>query len=151
MVSFPSDSDETSGMARCRKQKRLCLLHKRQRRVNPLRYHSYLPACRVRPAPQCASNNARLLITEACRPGLHKAHTLFSPKARRGSSHGVRALPCIHRQLSAALRSGTCSRHSRIFHCPQYSPFGVGSQGRRAVQFFTCKASQSKNIHLTIK
>ncbi len=76
------------------------------------------------PAPQCASNNARPVITGACRSRLlGRRCRPFSRKARRGSSHGHPALPCTIRQLSAAFFPGTLSRHSRIFHCPGvYSP-----------------------------
>ena len=70
------------------------------------------------PAPQCASNNARSVITGTCRSCLlGRKHRPFSRKARRGSSHGRPALPCTIRQLSAAFFPGTLSRHSRIFHC----------------------------------
>ena len=89
--------------------------HKRQRRVHPLRYHSYLPTQnRADPSvriQQCAASDNGSLPS-----GLTHGSCRFSPKARRGSSHGVHALPCIHRQLSEAFHPGTCSRHSRIFH-----------------------------------
>ena len=82
------------------------------------------------PAPQCASNNARPVITGACRSRLlGRIHRPFSRKARRGSSHGHPALPCTIRQLSAAFFPGTLSRHSRIFHCHGvYSPGGLKSR-----------------------
>ena len=82
------------------------------------------------PAPQCASNNARPVITGACRSRLlGRRHRPFSRKARRGSSHGHPALPCTIRQLSAAFFPGTLSRHSRIFHCHGvYSPRGLKSR-----------------------
>ena len=82
------------------------------------------------PAPQCASNNARPVITGACRSRLlGRRHRPFSRKARRGSSHGHPALPCTIRQLSAAFFPGTLSRHSRIFHCHGvYSPQGLKSR-----------------------
>ena len=82
------------------------------------------------PAPQCASNNARPVITGACRSRLlGRRCRPFSRKARRGSSHGHPALPCTIRQLSAAFFPGTLSRHSRIFHCPGvYSPGGLKSR-----------------------
>ena len=82
------------------------------------------------PAPQCASNNARPVITGACRSRLlGRRHRPFSRKARRGSSHGCPALPCTIRQLSAAFFPGTLSRHSRIFHCHGvYSPRGLKSR-----------------------
>ena len=82
------------------------------------------------PAPQCASNNARPVITGACRSRLlGRRCRPFSRKARRGSSHGHPALPCTIRQLSAAFFPGTLSRHSRIFHCHGvYSPGGLKSR-----------------------
>ena len=82
------------------------------------------------PAPQCASNNARSVITGTCRSCLlGRKHRPFSRKARRGSSHGRPALPCTIRQLSAAFFPGTLSRHSRIFHCHGvYSPRGLKSR-----------------------
>ena len=81
-------------------------------------------------SPQCASNNARPVITGACRSRLlGRIHRPFSRKARRGSSHGRPALPCTSRQLSAAFFPGTLSRHSRIFHCHGvYSPQGLKSR-----------------------
>ena len=100
---------------------------KRQRRISsavPL----LLPV--QSPAPQCASNNARPVITGACRSRLlGRRYRPFSRKARRGSSHGRPALPCTIRQLSAAFFPGTLSRHSRIFHCHGvYSPRGLKSR-----------------------
>ena len=82
------------------------------------------------PAPQCASNNARPVITGACRSRLlGRRYRPFSRKARRGSSHGRPALPCTIRQLSAAFFPGTLSRHSRIFHCHGvYSHRGLKSR-----------------------
>ena len=103
-------------------------VRKRQRRINSSAVPLLLPV--QSPAPQCASNNARLVITEACRSRLlGRIHRPFSRKARRGSSHGRPALPCTSRQLSAAFLPGTFSRHSRIFHCHGvYSPGGLKSR-----------------------
>ena len=98
-------------------------VRKRQRRINSSAVPLLLPV--QSPAPQCASNNARPVITGACRSRLlGRRCRPFSRKARRGSSHGRPALPCTIRQLSAAFFPGTLSRHSRIFHCP-----GVYSHG----------------------
>ena len=98
-------------------------VRKRQRRINSSAVPLLLPV--QSPAPQCASNNARPVITGACRSRLlGRIHRPFSRKARRGSSHGRPALPCTIRQLSAAFFPGTLSRHSRIFHC-----HGVYSHG----------------------
>ena len=102
-------------------------VRKRQRRTNSSAVPLLLPV--QSPAPQCASNNARPVITGACRSRLlGRIHRPFSRKARRGSSHGCPALPCTIRQLSAAFFPGTLSRHSRIFHCHGvYSPSGPKS------------------------
>ena len=82
------------------------------------------------PAPQCASNNARPVITGACRSRLlGRRCRPFSRKARRGSSRGCPVLPCTNRQLSVTFFPGTLSRHSRIFHCHGvYSPRGLKSR-----------------------
>ena len=103
-------------------------VRKRQRRINSSAVPLLLPV--QSPAPQCASNNARPVITGACRSRLlGRRHRPFSRKARRGSSHGRPALPCTIRQLSAAFFPGTLSRHSRIFHCHGvYSPRGLKSR-----------------------
>ena len=103
-------------------------VRKRQRRINSSAVPLLLPV--QSPAPQCASNNARPVITGACRSRLlGRRYRPFSRKARRGSSHGRPALPCTIRQLSAAFFPGTLSRHSRIFHCHGvYSSAGVKSR-----------------------
>ena len=103
-------------------------VRKRQRRINSSAVPLLLPV--QSPAPQCASNNARPVITGACRSRLLGRRCCpFSRKARRGSSHGRPALPCTIRQLSAAFFPGTLSRHSRIFHCHGvYSPGGLKSR-----------------------
>ena len=103
-------------------------VRKRQRRINSSAVPLLLPV--QSPAPQCASNNARPVITGACRSRLlGRIYRPFSRKARRGSSHGRPALPCTSRQLSAAFFPGTLSRHSRIFHCHGvYSPQGLKSR-----------------------
>ena len=103
-------------------------VRKRQRRINSSAVPLLLPV--QSPAPQCASNNARPVITGACRSRLlGRIHRPFSRKARRGSSHGRPALPCTNRQLSVTFFPGTLSRHSRIFHCHGvYSPGGLKSR-----------------------
>ena len=110
-------------------------VRKRQRRINSSAVPLLLPV--QSPAPQCASNNARPVITGACRSRLlGRIHRPFSRKARRGSSHGRAALPCTIRQLSAAFFPGTLSRHSRIFHCHGvYSPRGLKSRDATALFF----------------
>ena len=104
-------------------------VRKRQRRINSSAVPLLLPV--QSPAPQCASNNARPVITGACRSRLlGRRCRPFSRKARRGSSHGRPALPCTIRQFSAAFFPGTLSRHSRIFHCHGvYS--SAGSKSRK--------------------
>ena len=103
-------------------------VRKRQRRINSSAVPLLLPV--QSPAPQCASNNARPVITGACRSRLlGRRHRPFSRKARRGSSRGRPVLPCTSRQLSVTFFPGTLSRHSRIFHCHGvYSPRGLKSR-----------------------
>ena len=103
-------------------------VRKRQRRINSSAVPLLLPV--QSPAPQCASNNARPVITGACRSRLlGRRHRPFSRKARRGSSRGRPVLPCTSRQLSVTFFPGTFSRHSRIFHCHGvYSPGGLKSR-----------------------
>ena len=103
-------------------------VRKRQRRINSSAVPLLLPV--QSPAPQCASNNARPVITGACRSRLlGRRHRPFSRKARRGSSRGCPVLPCTDRQLSVTFFPGTLSRHSRIFHCHGvYSPRGLKSR-----------------------
>ena len=103
-------------------------VRKRQRRIHSSAVPLLLPV--QSPAPQCASNNARPVITGACRSRLlGRRHRPFSRKARRGSSRGCPALPCTSRQLSVTFFPGTLSRHSRIFHCHGvYSPGGLKSR-----------------------
>ena len=110
-------------------------VRKRQRRINSSAVPLLLPV--QSPAPQCASNNARPVITGACRSRLlGRRYRPFSRKARRGSSHGRPALPCTIRQLSAAFFPGTLSRHSRIFHCHGvYSPRGLKSRDATCLFF----------------
>ena len=110
-------------------------VRKRQRRINSSAVPLLLPV--QSPAPQCASNNARPVITGACRSRLlGRRYRPFSRKARRGYSHGRPALPCTIRQLSAAFFPGTLSRHSRIFHCHGvYSPGGLKSRDMTRLLF----------------
>ena len=101
------------------------------------------------PAPQCASNNARPVITGACRSRLlGRRYRPFSRKARRGSSHGRPALPCTIRQLSAAFFPGTLSRHSRIFHCHGvYSSAGSKSINTTPLVFHLAHAESENCSH----
>ena len=122
-------------------------VRKRQRRKNSSAVPLLLPV--QSPAPQCASNNARPVITGACRSRLlGRRYRPFSRKARRGSSHGRPALPCTIRQLSAAFFPGTLSRHSRIFHCHGvYSPGGLKSRdGARRIFHLVCIRDESGSV-----
>ena len=120
-------------------------VRKRQRRINSSAVPLLLPV--QSPAPQCASNNARPVITGACRSRLlGRKHRPFSRKARRGSSHGRPALPCTSRQLSAAFFPGTLSRHSRIFHCPAVYSSARAKSRDGPVGFFIWFASGMKAV-----
>ena len=122
-------------------------VRKRQRRINSSAVPLLLPV--QSPAPQCASNNARPVITGACRSRLlGRIHRPFSRKARRGSSHGRPALPCTIRQLSAAFFPGTLSRHSRIFHCHGvYSSAGSKSINTTPLVFHLAHAESENCSH----
>ena len=121
--------------------------HKRQRRVHPLRYHSHLPTQnRADPSvriQQCAASDNGSLPS-----GPTHSSRCFSPKARRGSSHGVPALPCIHRQLSEALHPGTCSRHSRIFHCPAVYAFARRKSSKTGLPMFHLNGMGKQRVSL---
>lgn len=122
-------------------------VRKRQRRINSSAVPLLLPV--QSPAPQCASNNARSVITGTCRSRLlGRRHRPFSRKARRGSSHGRPALPCTIRQLSAAFFPGTLSRHSRIFHCHGvYSSAGSKSIKTTPLVFHLAHAESENCSH----
>ena len=109
--------------------------HKRQRRVHPLRYHSYLPAVGL--APQCASNNARLLVTEACRPALLGCARIRSAR-KLGEDLPTGFVHCL-------ASTGSSLQHSarvlvlviaEYFTAPQYTPLPAESQAKRACQCF---------------
>ena len=103
-------------------------VRKRQRRINSSAVPLLLPV--QSPAPQCASNNARPVITGACRSRLLGGSTAHSA-GKLGEDLPTDALHCLtpNRQLSAAFFPGTLSRHSRIFHCHGvYSPGGLKSR-----------------------
>ena len=97
------------------------------------------------PAPQCASNNARPVITGACRSRLlGRRCRPFSRKARRGSSHG---------HLHCLAPSGSSLQHSfrvlflviaEYFTAPEYTPLQGESQVIRPVGFFIWFASGVK-------
>ena len=116
-------------------------VRKRQRRKNSSAVPLLLPV--QSPAPQCASNNARPVITGACRSRLlgHRCCP-FSRKARRGSSHGRPALPCTIRQLSGVLFLVI----AEYFTAPQYTLPQGQSQGMGPVGFFIWSASGMKAV-----
>lgn len=121
--------------------------HKRQRRVHPLRYHSYLSARKL--TPQCASNNARLLITEACRPGLPTAHTVSARKL--GEDLPARFLHCL------ASTGSSLKRFPRVlvlviaeyFTDTEYTPLQALRQGAAACCFFMPETAQNNPAHPT--
>ena len=124
-------------------------VRKRQRRITSSAVPLLLPV--QSPAPQCASNNARSVITGTCRSRLlGRRYRPFSRKARRGSSHGRPALPCTIRQLSAAFFPGTLSRHSRIFHCHGvYSSAGAKSIKTTLLVFHLIHVESENCSHMT--
>lgn len=119
-------------------------VRKRQRRINSSAVPLLLPV--QSPAPQCASNNARPVITGACRSCLLGRDTAHSA-GKLGEDLPTDALHCLtpNRQLSAAFFPGTLSRHSRIFHCPGvYSPArGKSSDAARRIFHLVCIRSES--------
>ena len=123
--------------------------HKRQRRVHPLRYHSYLPAIRL--APQCASNNARLLVTEACRPGLHTAAAVSARKLGEDLPTGF--MHCL-------ASTGSSLKHStrvlvlviaEYFTDTEYTPLQALRQGAAACCFFMPETAQNNPVHPTVR
>ena len=110
-------------------------VRKRQRRIKSSAVPLLLPV--QSPAPQCASNNARPVITGACRSRLlGRRCRPFSRKARRGSSHGHPALPCTIRVLFLVI--------AEYFTAPEYTPLQGESQVIRPVGFFIWFASGVK-------
>ena len=102
--------------------------------------------CRPRtgPTPQCASNNARLLITEACRPGLHTAAAVSARKLGEDLPTGF--MHCL-------ASTGSSLKHStrvlvlviaEYFTAPEYTPLQGESQVMRPVGFFIWFASGVK-------
>ena len=123
-------------MARCPQNKKAFVSCIRDKGfVDPLRYHSYLPAIRL--APQCASNNARLLVTEACRPALLGCARIRSAR-KLGEDLPTGFLHCL-------ASTGSSLQHSarvlvlviaEYFTAPQYTPLPAESQAKRACQCF---------------
>ena len=105
--------------------------HKRQRRVHPLRYHSYLPTQnRADPSvriQQCAASDNGSLPS-----GPTHSSRCFSPKARRGSSHGVLVLVI-----------------AEYFTDTEYTPLQALRQGAAACCFFMPETAQNNPVHPT--
>ena len=122
-------------------------VRKRQRRINSSAVPLLLPV--QSPAPQCASNNARLLITEACRPGLHTAAAVSARKL--GEDLPTDALHCL-------APSGSSLQHSfrvlflviaEYFTDTEYTPLQALRQGAAACCFFMPETAQNNPAHPT--
>ena len=109
--------------------------------------------CRPRtgPTPQCASNNARLLITEACRPGLHTAAAVSARKLGEDLPTGF--MHCL-------ASTGSSLKHStrvlvlviaEYFTDTEYTPLQVLRQGAAACCFFMPETAQNNPVHLTVR
>lgn len=137
-------------MARCRKEKSLCPFCKRQRLVLssavPLLLASH------RPAPQCASNNARLLVTEACRPALLRcAHTRSARKLGEDLPTGFgHCLASTGSSLQPSTRVLVLVI-AEYFTVTQYTLLAAQSQADRPCQCFICAKRENKVFHLPFK
>ena len=109
--------------------------------------------CRPRtgPTPQCASNNARLLITEACRPGLHTAAAVSARKLGEDLPTGF--MHCL-------ASTGSSLKHStrvlvlviaEYFTDTEYTPLQALRQGAAACCFFMPETAQNNPVHLTVR
>ena len=107
--------------------------------------------CRPRtgPTPQCASNNARLLITEACRPGLHTAAAVSARKLGEDLPTGF--MHCL-------ASTGSSLKHStrvlvlviaEYFTDTEYTPLQALRQGAAACCFFMPETAQNNPVHPT--
>lgn len=107
--------------------------------------------CRPRtgPTPQCASNNARLLITEACRPGLHTAAAVSARKLGEDLPTGF--MHCL-------ASTGSSLKHStrvlvlviaEYFTDTEYTPLQALRQGAAACCFFMTETAQNNPVHPT--
>ena len=107
--------------------------------------------CRPRtgPTPQCASNNARLLITEACRPGLHTAAAVSARKLGEDLPTGF--MHCL-------ASTGSSLKHStrvlvlviaEYFTDTEYTPLQALRQGAAACCFFMPETAQNNPAHPT--
>ena len=120
-------------------------VRKRQRRKNSSAVPLLLPV--QSPAPQCASNNARPVITGACRSRLLGRSTAHSA-GKLGEDLPTDALHCL-------APSGSSLQHSfrvlflviaEYFTAPQYTPPQGQSQGMGPVGFFIWFASGMKAV-----
>lgn len=124
-------------------------VRKRQRRINSSAVPLLLPV--QSPAPQCASNNARLLITEACRPGLHTAAAVSARKLGEDLPTGF--MHCL-------ASTGSSLKHStrvlvlviaEYFTDTEYTPLQALRQGAAACCFFMPETAQNNPVHLTVR
>lgn len=122
-------------------------VRKRQRRINSSAVPLLLPV--QSPAPQCASNNARLLITEACRPGLHTAAAVSARKLGEDLPTGF--MHCL-------ASTGSSLKHStrvlvlviaEYFTDTEYTPLQALRQGAAACCFFMPETAQNNPAHPT--
>lgn len=120
---------------------------KRQRRINSSAVPLLLPV--QSPAPQCASNNARLLITEACRPGLPTAAAVSARKLGEDLPTGF--MHCL-------ASTGSSLKHStrvlvlviaEYFTDTEYTPLQALRQGAAACCFFMPETAQNNPAHPT--
>ena len=123
--------------------------HKRQRRVHPLRYHSYLPARFPGGRPLSAHPTMRGLITEACRPGLHTAAAVSARKLGEDLPTGF--MHCL-------ASTGSSLKHStrvlvlviaEYFTDTEYTPLQALRQGAAACCFFMPETAQNNPAHPT--
>ena len=135
-------------MARCRNKKTPLSPIIRDKRVHPLRYHSYLPTQnRADPSvriQQCAASDNGSLPS-----GPTHSSRCFSPKARRGSSHGF--MHCL-------ASTGSSLKHSarvlvlviaEYFTDTEYTPLQALRQGAAACCFFMPETAQNNPVHPT--
>lgn len=122
-------------------------VRKRQRRINSSAVPLLLPV--QSPAPQCASNNARLLITEACRPGLPTAAAVSARKLGEDLPTGF--MHCL-------ASTGSSLKHStrvlvlviaEYFTDTEYTPLQALRQGAAACCFFMPETAQNNPAHPT--
>lgn len=122
-------------------------VRKRQRRINSSAVPLLLPV--QSPAPQCASNNARLLITEACRPGLHTAAAVSARKLGEDLPTGF--MHCLA-STDSSLKHSTrvlVLVIAEYFTDTEYTPLQALRQGAAACCFFMPETAQNNPAHPT--